>query len=227
MDRWTRALLILFFSLSARFRQGLRQSTHRSQSLLCHQKTRPRPSFTARFAFAAPETDLFSFLSSGSVKTMQGTQETEKTTNTVLESTLVQDTTLVDLGTPQKMVGKLLPFIQLVPDQDNAEPSGHRLTPLFRSNIPSQPPTLLLAQEELRDHRRPAVPPFAGENTARKTTRTMNNDHSPRFRQPLSEPLTRERSTKRPTKRPTRIQHFSQSRFRGRSPPLWCPLRPP
>ena len=46
---------------------------------------------------------------------MEGLQETEKTTNGVLQSTLVEEPTLVDLNTPQKMVGKLLPFIQLSP----------------------------------------------------------------------------------------------------------------
>lgn len=46
---------------------------------------------------------------------MEGPQETEKNTNGVLQSTLVEEPTLVDLNTPQKTVGKLLPFIQLSP----------------------------------------------------------------------------------------------------------------
>lgn len=46
---------------------------------------------------------------------MQGPQETEKITEEVSQTTLAQEPTLVDLNTPQKTVGKLLPFIQLSP----------------------------------------------------------------------------------------------------------------
>lgn len=79
---------------------------------------------------------------------MEGPQEMEKPTNGVSQSTLLEEPTLVDLNTPQKMVSKLLPFIQPVPDQVNAEPSGHPLTPLSRLNNPPPLPTPHLVPED-------------------------------------------------------------------------------
>jgi len=46
---------------------------------------------------------------------MEGPQETEKNPNGVLQSTLVEELTLVDLDTSQKMVSRFLPFIQPSP----------------------------------------------------------------------------------------------------------------
>ena len=120
----------LVFFPAVRFGQGLRQSTHLpSQSLVCPPKTRrrpyswPTPFLSSYIVFLFPP-GTFSppclapfvlILPSGCVKTMQGPQETEKTTGGVLQTSLVEEPTLVDLNTPQKMVGKLLPFIQLSP----------------------------------------------------------------------------------------------------------------
>lgn len=46
---------------------------------------------------------------------MEGPQEMENPTNDVSQSALVEEPTLVDLNTPQKMVSNVLPFIQLSP----------------------------------------------------------------------------------------------------------------
>ena len=158
---------------------------------------------------------------------MQAPQETEKISNGAPQSFPPQEPTLVDLDTPLKMVGNISPFIQRCPDQDNAEPSGLRLTPLLRSNTPYQLPTPHPAPEELRDHRQPAAPPSAGANMERKTTPRTNKNLSQRDREPLNEPLTRAQSTKRLTKNLIRIPFINPPRCLGLSPRLCCPHRPP